>query len=68
LPHAPQLATSVFVFVHVPAQSVRPVWHVSAHAPAEQMSPAGHAIPHTPQLPLSVVRSTQLPLQFVLPV
>jgi len=54
--------------VQVPLQLVSPTWHVSPQAPPEQMSPVGHVMPQAPQLPLSVWRLTQLPLQFVAPV
>jgi hypothetical protein len=66
-PHAPQLAGSNVVFVHVPEHTVRPAPQVGAHEPAEHTCPAGHTVPHEPQLPLSLCRSRHVPLQFVWP-
>jgi hypothetical protein len=42
--------------------------HVAVHWLATQLEPAAHAVAHAPQLLVSVVRSVQVPLQFVIPV
>jgi hypothetical protein len=64
-PHAPQLAGSLLVSVHWPAQVVSPPPHT--HFPFVQLDPVPHAVPHVPQSKGSMVRSTQALLQLVSP-
>ena len=52
LPHAPQLATSTLVSLHVPLQLVRPP-HENSQLPPLQTWPPVHEVPHVPQLSLS---------------
>ena len=63
IPHAPQLASSAFVFVQVVPHRVSPPPHVQM--PLTQLPPMAHCLLQALQLMLSVVRSTQAPLQLV---
>ena len=57
VPHAPQLALSVWRFVHTPEQTVRPALHDATHSPAVHALPGGHARSQRPQCASSVSRS-----------
>jgi hypothetical protein len=62
MPHPPQLAGSVMVFVHMD----RHRFGFAAgqpHTPAVQVCPVRHAMPHMPQLAASVIVFVQVPLQ-----
>jgi hypothetical protein len=52
MPQLPQLASSVFRFLHTPLQ---------------QVCPAGQVLPQVPQLASSICRSVQTPPQLVEP-
>jgi len=62
-PQLPQLASSRFVSMHVPASPQFWPLPVQTHAEPEQMKPVAHAFPQPLQLFLSLVMSTQTPLQ-----
>jgi hypothetical protein len=67
LPQAPQLLTSVEVFLHEPAQSVSLLAQLLTQEPPEQTSPLPQALAHFPQLSWSLASVTQAPLQSVCP-
>ena len=54
--HIPQLARSLWRFVHAAGipHAVWPAAHESSHTPMLQICPAAHALPHIPQLARSV--------------
>jgi hypothetical protein len=56
VPHAPQFAGSLRVFVHCAPQNVWPPGHV--HEPAVHARPPLHCVLHVPQFASSVVVST----------
>ena len=60
VPHAPQLAGSTTVFLHVPLQSVWPA--EQTQAPLEQNLPPLQVVPQAPQLVLLELVSTQTEL------
>jgi hypothetical protein len=67
LPQVPQLLLSFCRFVHdVPPQSSGFAEVVQTHDLAMQVRPPAHFVLQLPQLLLSVLRSTQRPLQYVL--
>jgi hypothetical protein len=63
LPHRPQFASSLLVFVQVVPHWVSPAPH--SQTPETQLPPMAHCVLQPLQLRLSLVRSTQAPLQFV---
>jgi hypothetical protein len=66
-PQAPQLAASVDVLTHAVPQRVWPATH-ALHVPFTQYGVAPlQTRPQAPQLPVSVLRSAQRPLQHDLP-
>jgi hypothetical protein len=54
VPHAPQLAGSVCVLTHPPAQLVKGDMQLAPHTPPEQTCPPTQTCPQPPQLDLSV--------------
>ena len=73
LPQVPQLFGSVFVFVHVPKHAVGVAGvalQFATHVPAEQTSLPWHgpALLHDVPHVVGSVRSTQVPLQFTVPI
>ena len=72
VPHVPQFAPSALVFAQYAAppsgvQSVCPLMQFETHSLPEHASCGPHAWPQVPQFALSVIGSTQEPLQFVRP-
>ncbi len=67
MPQVPQFALSLLRLTQAPLQ-MSGMLEGHAHAPAVHVAPVGHLVPHAPQLPVSVFRSAQVPLQSVLPV
>jgi hypothetical protein len=63
LPHRPQLASSLWVFVHVVRHCVSPTPHWQA--PFTQLPPIGHWALQPPQSRLSLVKSTHAPAHAV---
>jgi len=63
LPHRPQLASSLWVFVHVLRHCVSPCPHWQA--PFTQLPPIGHWALQPPQSRLLVVKSTHAPAHSV---
>ncbi len=79
VPQLPQFVLLVAVSTHTPLHAVCVggqgmhccVWLLQVplqQTPLQQIRFAGHAVPHAPQFALSVLVSTQVPLQFVWPV
>ena len=75
LPHAPQFATSAFLFTSqpfdaTPSQSAYPGWHwFTAQAPPKHVADAcdsAHTLPHPPQWFLSPLVSTSHPFPALL--
>ena len=60
----PQAVESVWVALHVPPQSVKPVAQTQEPDPLQTLPPV-HAVPHPPQLALSVLVLVQVPEQLV---
>ena len=68
VPQALQFAASFVRFAQkVLLHAVCPVGQLSTQARFTQTRPAPHALPHIPQLARSLVRSRQVPVQFVRP-
>jgi hypothetical protein len=62
-PHAPQLAPSDVVSLHLPLHSIVPAGH--AHCPFAHVMPPPHSLPQPPQLWISVAASMHTPAQNV---
>ena len=65
MPQRPQLALSVFVATHEPAQAWRPGRQPAEQAPAEHACGAAQCTPQAPQLFGSTLVGMQMPLQSV---
>ena len=71
MPHAPQLARLDFSSTQAPLHGENPALQVNPHVPTAHVgvacAGAGQMLPQAPQLPVSVGRFTQEPLQLVVP-